>query len=545
MKNASIVFLAALLLAFSPLPSPVSTVAADDDPFAWKWYELDERGDLQLNLFLFYRSTCPHCADAKAFLDRFRQQHPWLHVARYETSHAGNLELYRRMSQSLGRVAGQVPAIFYCKQMTMGYDSDARTGRQIETRLVYCHEQLLQQLKEKRPASGDGAARQYDSASVGLATFAGAGVPLTLVAWAPDDESNTTPQPSLDSPAPDAPAPDEPAPDVDRAETTGPQSDMPELEMPDLDELELELPPPLPEEKETVALPLFGEYRVDDMSLPALTVVIAGCDAFNPCAFFILLSLLSLLIHAHSRLRMLLVGGIFVFFSGLFYFLFMSAWLNVFLLAGHLPAITITAGLLAMLVAVINIKDYFLMKRGVSLSIPDSAKPGLFARMRKLPEATRLAPMLVGTLALALAANTYELLCTAGFPMVFTRALTLRELPTSSYYGYLVFYNLIYIVPLAVIVLGFTITLGSHKLQDYEGRVLKLLSGVMMLLLGGVILFAPDLLQSLLASLGVLLGAVGVTALVVLLDWLQKHFTHHSEPKTHLPARKRRSVGKA
>jgi hypothetical protein len=326
---------------------------------------------------------------------------------------------------------------------------------------------------------------------------------------------------------------------VTPAESATPEGEVPELEIPDLDKLDLELPP-LPKEEETISVPLLGDKRVDDLSLPALTVVIAGCDAFNPCAFFILLSLLSLLIHAHSRWRMLLVGGIFVFFSGLFYFLFMAAWLNVFLLAGHLTAITITAGVLAMLVAAINIKDYFLLKRGVSLSIPDSAKPGLFARMRKLPEATRLAPMLAGTLALAFAANTYELLCTAGFPMVFTRALTLRELPTGTYYGYLVFYNLIYVVPLAMIVLGFTITLGSHKLQDYEGRVLKLLSGVMMLLLGGVIIFAPDLLQNFLASLGILLSAVAITAMVVLLDILRKHHAHHGNgrktavnPRTH------------
>jgi hypothetical protein len=546
MRKASILFLAGLLLSVFTLNSQFSTARAENDPFAWKWYQLDERGELQVNLFFFYRSTCPHCAHAKAFIDRFRREHPWLHVSRYEIGHPGNLELYRRMSVSLGRTAGQVPAIFYCKQMTVGYDSDARTGRRIAAQLVYCHDQLVKQLEEKRPPTGDGAAMNKDIVPAGLSSVSPGRISLTMVAWTPEenDASSTSvpaPQASPDVPMPDSSSSNEAAP----AESGTPQSELPELEMPDLDQLDLKLPP-LPEEEETIDVPLMGEQRVDDLSLPALTVVIAGCDAFNPCAFFILLSLLSLLIHAHSRARMLLVGGIFVFFSGLFYFLFMAAWLNVFLLAGHLTAITITAGVLAVLVAAINIKDYFLLKRGVSLSIPDSAKPGLFARMRKLPEATRLAPMLAGTLALALAANTYELLCTAGFPMVFTRALTLRELPTSTYYGYLVFYNLIYVVPLALIVLGFTITLGSHKLQDYEGRALKLLSGVMMLLLGGVIIFAPDLLQNFLASLGILLGAVAVTGLVVLIDTLRKRLGAHHGPgrQTPLPSRKHQA-GKA
>jgi hypothetical protein len=263
---------------------------------------------------------------------------------------------------------------------------------------------------------------------------------------------------------------------------------------------------------------LWGERQAGEFSLPALTLVLAGCDAFNPCAFFVLLSLLSLLIHARSRRRMLLVGGIFVLCSGLFYFVFMAAWLNVFLLAGNLRAITLVAGILAVVVSLINIKDYFAFQRGVTLSIPEQAKPRLFDRMRKLVSATSLWPVLLGTLALAAAANSYELLCTAGFPMVFTRVLTLRELPTATYYGYVGLYNVIYVIPLAAIVLTFTWTLGSYKLQQREGRVLKLLSGAMMLLLGLVIMLQPSLLQSALTAIMLLVGSLGLTAIVILLD---------------------------
>jgi hypothetical protein len=211
---------------------------------------------------------------------------------------------------------------------------------------------------------------------------------------------------------------------------------------------------------------------------------------------------------------MAMVGGTFVLFSGVFYFLFMAAWLNVFLLTDHLPAITIVAGVLAVAAAAINIKDYFWFKRGVSLSIPEGARPGLFERMRRLSAATSLAPMLAGTLVLAATANAYELLCTAGFPMIFTRVLTLRELPTSSYYGYLALYNVIYVLPLAAIVAVFTYTLGRRKLQEREGRLLKLLSGVMMLELGAILLIRPALLQSIPGAVGLLAAAVLITAIV-------------------------------
>ena len=113
-----------------------------------------------------------------------------------------------------------------------------------------------------------------------------------------------------------------------------------------------------PETVKKVRIPLLGEVATDSLSLPAFTVVLAGLDAFNPCAFFVLLFLLSLLAHQKSRSRMSLIGGIFVLTSGLMYFAFMAAWLNVFQLLGALAWITLAAGLLAIAAGLINIKDF-------------------------------------------------------------------------------------------------------------------------------------------------------------------------------------------
>ena len=250
----------------------------------------------------------------------------------------------------------------------------------------------------------------------------------------------------------------------------------------------------------------------NELPLPLLTVIIAGLDAFNPCAFFILLFLLSLVIHVNSRRRMLLIGGVFVLFSGLVYFVFMAAWLNIFLLIGALGWVTIIAGFIAAGMGIINIKDAFI-SAGPSLSIPEHAKPGLFARMRDLLNSRNLPAMVFATVILAIAANSYELLCTSGLPMIYTRLLTLENLPISAYYLYLAFYNLIYILPLLVIVVVFVMTLGSRKLQPYEGRALKLLSGMMMFLLGLVLLIKPDLLSSIPVTITIIMIAI-VTSMV-------------------------------
>ena len=263
-----------------------------------------------------------------------------------------------------------------------------------------------------------------------------------------------------------------------------------------------------------VSIPFLGDLDVSESPLPVLTLILAGMDSFNPCAFFVLLTLLGMLVHAQSRNKMLLIGGIFVFFSGFIYFLFMAAWLNLFLVMGHVAAITTIAGCVSVIIAAINIKDFFLFKKGVSLSIPDSAKPKLFDRMRRLLRSDSLVSILFGTTVLAIVANFYELLCTAGFPMVFTRILTLNNLSTATYYLYLVLYNVVYVVPLFIIVLGFSLTLGKRKLSEWEGRVLKLISGTMMLGLGIILLINPALLNSVLVSFSILAAALGVSLLV-------------------------------
>ena len=261
-------------------------------------------------------------------------------------------------------------------------------------------------------------------------------------------------------------------------------------------------------------LPGVGRVDAAEWSLPLLTLTLAALDAFNPCAFFVLLFLLSLLIHLKSRARMALVGGLFVLTSGLFYFLFMAAWLNLFLLAGELRLITAAAGLLALIIAALNIKDFFRPAVGPSLSMGEVAKGRLFRRTRTLVADSRWPALIAATLLLAAAANSYELLCTAGFPMAYTRILTLNPLEPLAYYGYLLLYNLIYVTPLALIVALFTWKLGSRKLSVREGGILKLASGSMMGALGAVLLAAPERLSDPWWAFAVVTGALLVTTLL-------------------------------
>ncbi len=272
-----------------------------------------------------------------------------------------------------------------------------------------------------------------------------------------------------------------------------------------------------------VSIPFLGNLDAREVSLPLVTLTLGLLDSFNPCAFFVLLFLLSLMVHAHSRVRMLTVGAVFVSFSGLIYFLFMAAWLNLFLATGGLRIVTLLAGLVAVLIGGVNIKDYFLFHKGPSLSIPERVKPTLYHRVRDIVRTGSYLSLLGGTALLAIVANSYELLCTAGFPMVFTRILTLQALPTWQYYAYLGLYNVVYVIPLLIIVIIFAVTLGAHQLSEMQGRYLKLISGVMIANMGLVLVFFPALLNSLSGTI-IVLGSTAfcITIILTVNNYLQR-----------------------
>jgi len=247
--------------------------------------------------------------------------------------------------------------------------------------------------------------------------------------------------------------------------------------------------------QDEIDLPLFGSIRASKIGLPLFTIAIGLVDGFNPCAMWVLLFLLSILVNLRDRGRILLVAGTFVIISGLAYFAFMAAWLNVFMWVGLIRPIQIGLALLALTVGAIHIKDFFAFKKGISLSIPESAKPGSYRRVRAIVTAEHMWGALVGAVVLAILVNIIELLCTAGLPALYTEVLTMQQLPVLMNYAYLGLYILAYMFDDALMVTVVTLTLGKRKMQETEGQWLKLISGLVIFALGMVMLLRPDWLH--------------------------------------------------
>jgi hypothetical protein len=242
---------------------------------------------------------------------------------------------------------------------------------------------------------------------------------------------------------------------------------------------------------DTAEVPLLGRIDPARASLLALTAVVGLADGFNPCAFWVLLVLLGLLGRVRSRGRVLLLGGAFVAVSGIVYFGFMTAWSGLFALAGGAAWVSLVLGGALLVMGLVNLKDVFWFKQGPSLVIPEAAKPALYRRMRAVASAAGWPAALGGVLVLATLANLVELGCTVGLPAMYTRVLALHaELAPWQRVAWVALYNVFYVVPLALVVVAWALTLHRFALSEKGARVLKGLSGALLVVSGAALLAA-------------------------------------------------------
>jgi cytochrome c biogenesis protein CcdA/glutaredoxin len=273
--------------------------------------------------------------------------------------------------------------------------------------------------------------------------------------------------------------------------------------------------PPI-EQRTTVDVPLVGVVDVGDSSLVAATLLIGFVDGVNPCSFWVLSMLLALVLHSGSRARTAIVGAVFLAITSALYGLYMFGAYSVLDYAGELTWIRIAVALVAATFGVLHVKEY-VTSRGVSVTIADDRKPGMFRRMRGLAGTDRsLAAVIGGTVALAVGVSLAETPCTAGLPLLWTDLVSSRDVPAGGVFLLFVLYLSVFLFDELLIFAVAVITLRATKIQERQGRILQLVSGVLMLALAGAMLLAPRLLESVRGTV-VVFGAAVVTCLVVVL----------------------------
>jgi hypothetical protein len=165
------------------------------------------------------------------------------------------------------------------------------------------------------------------------------------------------------------------------------------------------------------------------------------------------------------------------------YFLFITAWFNFFSIFKYVPALKLVVAAMVIAAGAINIKDYFYFQKGLSLTLPKSWKPRVMDKMKEVASRQSLAAMVVGVMSVAFVVNVVELMCTIGFPMIYTQILATYDLPVATYYLYILLYCLVYMVDDFLLFSAAVVTLNCMEMTQKRVRLMKLVSGVMMVLL--------------------------------------------------------------
>lgn len=396
------------------------------------------------DIYFFWGDGCPHCAQAKPFLEGLAQRFPQVRVHSYEVWYnQTNQNLLAQMAKAYNFEPKYVPTIFIGDLHWEGYSSTI--SQEIEKAVAACL------------AAG--------------CRNAGAGVIPGMEPNAP------TTTPSNSSPAqPDS------------------------------------------ETDQTIEIPLIGKVNLGQQSLLASTLLIAFVDGVNPCSVWVLTMLLAITLHTGSRKKVLLIGLVFLTVTAAVYALFIAGLFTLLTVVRFTGWVQVVVALVALVFGLINIKDYFWYKKGVSLTIADEQKPGLLKRMRALLDGSQSFWGLLGaTVLLAGGVSLVEFSCTAGFPVIWTNLLSTQGVEPLTFVLLLLIYLIIYQFDELVIFFAAVFTLRATRLEEKHGRLLKLVGGVLMLTLAVVMIANPTLMSSLSNSLWIFMIAAGVILLVLLL----------------------------
>lgn len=270
-----------------------------------------------------------------------------------------------------------------------------------------------------------------------------------------------------------------------------------------------------------VDVPLLGRVDLSHKSLLVSTLLISFVDGVNPCSLWVLTVLIAMSLRYGSRRRTLLVGGTFIFVTALVYAAFILGLFSVLTIVGFSGWIRVTVAAVAGVMALISIKDYFWFKKGISLTIADDKKPGIYARMRGVLTHSESTPALIASTAvLAAGVSLVEFGCTAGFPVLWTNLLSAQQASAMTFLALLLVYMVIYQLDEMVIFLTAVTTLRAAKIQEKQGRLLKLGSGFLMLALAVVMIVDPEIMSTITGAVLVFAVALGAAGIVVLLDRL-------------------------
>ena len=245
----------------------------------------------------------------------------------------------------------------------------------------------------------------------------------------------------------------------------------------------------------TFNLPLLGNINTKNLTLPLIAVVIGLIDGFNPCAMWVLLFLISMLIGINDKKKMLILGFSFLFTSALVYFLLMLVWLDASSVLVNVNWIRNTIGLVAVIGGIYNLITEFKEKEEGCNVVNDKKRNKIFDKIKKFTKEKNLFLALIGVITLAISVNIIELACSAGLPLVFTSILSMNNLPKSLELLYLFIYILFFLLDDIIVFTIAMITLKLTGISTKYGKISKIIGGFILVVMGILLIFFPNIVM--------------------------------------------------
>ena len=243
---------------------------------------------------------------------------------------------------------------------------------------------------------------------------------------------------------------------------------------------------------DTVEVPFFGTLRTGDLSLPALTVVLAAVDGFNPCAMWVLVFLIGLLLGLEDERRMWWLGGTFLFATAAMYFAVMAAWLELVLAIGAAVWLRLVVGVVAVAAGGWFLWEFHAAPDGQCRVTDADQRARLMTRFRGVVTQSRLLPATLGIMALAVMVNFVELVCSAGVPVVYGQILAMADLSTAAHYAHLALYLTIFMLDDVAIFVTAMVAARVSGLTGAYARWSHLIGGVVLVGLGAIMILRPE-----------------------------------------------------
>lgn len=410
-----------------------------------------------VNVYMFWGNGCPHCAKEKEFLEALDENNPEVKLYDFEIyENKQNRQYFIEVGKVLETDTTGVPLTIIGDEVFIGY-SPTITPDKIKERIIYCYSNECS-----------------DSVAgiVGVPAFAEEKMPTTTL-------SISTPTPTE-------------AANVDKENVNGTMdADLPNVDTgkTQSNDGEENIIP------EMIDFPIIGTIKTKNLSLPLFTVVLGILDGFNPCAMWTLLFLISLLLGMQNKKRRWILGTAFIVASSFVYFIFMAAWLNLIIFMGFVIWVRIVIGLVAIGGGGYNLKEFLTNKEAACKVTGSEKRQKVFEKLKNITHEKKFIVALGGIILLAFAVNLVELICSAGLPVVFTQVLALSELSKVSYYGYMLLYIFFFMIDDLFVFFTAMITLEMTGISTKYTRVSNLVGGVLMLAIGLLLIFKPEVLM--------------------------------------------------